>query len=119
MITLIRPDNHQPGEVVGVERGYICLRTTCITPAVRWYSAAAIAEVNPVYTCAEPPPIQGCELPPPMHIFPMPDMYPQAVFLAAANYYIHTEAAKIDARAAAKSSRMIEKAADEQLPKAA
>lgn len=114
MAKLIRPDNNQPAEFICVNRGYICLRTSCITPAVRWFSLAQIEAVNPVATCAEPPP---------MHIYPMPAMYPQAVFLAAANYYLHTQAMatdEIDSAVIAKSALLIARAvADGQLPVAA
>lgn len=64
MTTLINPANGQRCEYVRTERGFVCLRTSCITPAVRWFSMAQMDAVNPVATCAEPPPIQGCELPP-------------------------------------------------------
>jgi hypothetical protein len=47
-------------------------------------NTVAAVDMGMVFTCAEPPPLQGCALPPPMHIFPMPAMYPQAVFAGIA-----------------------------------
>ena len=64
---------------------------------VRFFALSTLEEVKAarvpfmtdmIFTCAEPPPLQGCDLPPPMHIFPMPDMYPKAVFLGMANYIL-------------------------------
>lgn len=55
MTTLIRPDNNQPAPFVVAKGDYICLRTDCITPAVRWFPLAALDALNPVHTCAEPP----------------------------------------------------------------
>lgn len=57
MTKLIRPDNGQPAEYVTYLRGHVCLRLLdTVTPAVRWFSDAAMFAVNPMSTCAEPPP---------------------------------------------------------------
>lgn len=75
MSKLIRPDNGQPAEFIEAKNGFICLRTSCISPAVRWFSDEQMFAVSPVATCAEPPPIQGCELPPRViEIIVTPDM---------------------------------------------
>lgn len=53
---LIRPDNGQPAEYVTYLRGYVCLRTTCITPAVRWFSHEQMLVANPMFEPAKPAP---------------------------------------------------------------
>lgn len=58
MTTLTNPATGQPCEFVRAERGYVCLRTTCITPAVRWFPLSAIEAANPPATCAEPPKVE-------------------------------------------------------------
>lgn len=58
------------------------------------------------FTCAEPPPIQGCELPPPMCIFPMPDMYPQAVWLGIANGILELAKREVEIRIAVAESEL-------------
>lgn len=73
MTKLLRPDNLQPGEYVATVRGYVCLRTSCITPAVRWFPLAQIEAVNPVYACAAPPPIQGGKAQPVMVVTLTPE----------------------------------------------
>lgn len=55
-------------------------------------------------------PLVGCAEPPPMCIYPMPAVYPQAVWLAAANYYLHSQVIHLDPIAVVKSAKMIAKA---------
>lgn len=61
---LIRPDNGQPAEYVTYLRGHVCLRTTCITPAVRWFTHEQMMTANPMVKPDELEPVQGCALPP-------------------------------------------------------
>lgn len=49
MTTLLHPITNQPCEFVAVMRGHVSLRLTCtVTPAIQWFSLAAIEAANPV-----------------------------------------------------------------------
>lgn len=60
MTTLINPANNQPCEFVASQCGYIALRLTCtVTPAIQWFTQAAIEAANPVHTCEHDPRLTG------------------------------------------------------------
>lgn len=61
------------------------------------------------------PPVQGCAEPPPMHIYPMPAMYPQAVWLGICNGILEQAKRELESRIA--DQRVISIAiADGQIP---
>lgn len=61
MSMLLRPDNGQPAEYITYSRGYVCLRTTCITPAVRWFSHEQMLIANPMFEPAKQPNDSGLD----------------------------------------------------------
>ena len=80
MTTLINPANNQPCEFVASERGYVALRLTCtVTPAIQWFTLAAIERVNPVYGCAIPQNFDSGMA----YIYPQPYVQPLILALPA------------------------------------